>query len=520
MESSAVNTIPQGWEKIPFSNDALIRLTFFLKLQNGDKLLAKAKSVSDPNNPDYGNYLTFAEVGRLVTPESKYISRVMNLLRSHGAVESSIEISNMRDVINVLLPLDGAERMLDCKYARFRHQDTGVTVMRAPNGYSLPEDVAEGVSFVAGVIGFPNVYNFVHKQENIEPNAYVNPDTIRKAYNITRTVASRSGKSTQAVASFLEQYFAQSDLDKFIAKFQLVPNTPKVIGPNKPSNPGVEASLDIQYLIAIGENITTTFVYTPGIHEQQEPFLDWITAQMNLGDASAFVHSISYGEYEHEITLDYQLRVDQEFQKFVATGRSILIASGDWGVGCKVDGKFGPVWPGGSPHITSVGATVSTDESGVSFSGGGFSNYFALQDWQKSAVNDYITIYGPKVGIPDAKYYNRTGRGYPDVAAFGTSFEVYVRGFIMPVSGTSASTPLFAGIVSLLNEARFKAGKKQLGFLNPALYSKLNAGFKDITAGRNGYGSCPGFPASEKWDPMTGWGTPNVGKLIELALKL
>lgn len=39
-----------------------------------------------------------------------------------------------------------------------------------------------------------------------------------------------------------------------------------------------------------------------------------------------------------------------------------------------------------------------------------------------------------------------------------------------PEDGTSASAPIFAGVVSLLNDARLNAGKSPLGFLNPMLY--------------------------------------------------
>jgi len=346
----------------------------------------------------------------------------------------------------------------------------------------------------------------------------INPETILREYNITKSPSTRSGKSSQAVASFLKQYFSQKDLDNFLEGFKITPHVPKVIGDNKPNSPGLEASLDIQYIIAVGENITTTFVYTDGVHEQQEPFLDWITNMINLGDASALVHSISYGEDDNSISKDYQIRVDQEFQKFVATGRTILVASGDSGVGCS-GGKFSPVWPGGSPHITSVGATRTSDQA-VSFSGGGFSNIFEQPEWQKNAVLDYINTYGPKVDIPDSKYYNKAGRAYPDVSAFGVNLDIVINSRHTSVSGTSASTPLFAGIISLLNDVRLKAGRKQLGFLNPALYSKLNDGFRDITIGRNGYGKCPGFPTSKKWDPVTGWGTPNFGMLAELILQI
>ena len=77
----------------------------------------------------------------------------------------------------------------------------------------------------------------------------------------------------------------------------------------------------------------------------------------------------------------------------------------------------------------------------------------------------------------------------------------------MAVGGTSASTPAFAGLVSLMNEARAQAGKKPLGFLNPFIYQNADC-FTDITKGTNaiGRGNGPiayGFAAAPGWDPAT-----------------
>lgn len=76
------------------------------------------------------------------------------------------------------------------------------------------------------------------------------------------------------------------------------------------------------------------------------------------------------------------------------------------------------------------------------------------------------------------------------------------------MDGTSASTPAFASIISLLNEARDQAGKPPLGFLNPFLYANA-AAFTDIVAGNNKHGrggtSYPyGWECTQGWDPVTG----------------
>jgi kumamolisin len=72
-------------------------------------------------------------------------------------------------------------------------------------------------------------------------------------------------------------------------------------------------------------------------------------------------------------------------------------------------------------------------------------------------------------------------------------------------SGTSAVAPLMSALVALLNQAK----QKNVGFLNPFLYS--NPGLlTEVTQGTNGIaGTIGGYDAGQGWDACTGLGTPN-----------
>lgn len=89
---------------------------------------------------------------------------------------------------------------------------------------------------------------------------------------------------------------------------------------------------------------------------------------------------------------------------------------------------------------------------------------------------------------------------------------------MVSIGGTSASTPTFSAIVTLLNDALISSGKSPLGFLNPMLYTVGAAGLNDITVGNNTGCGTPGFPAVEGYDPVTGLGTPDFQKLLEIVL--
>ena len=61
--------------------------------------------------------------------------------------------------------------------------------------------------------------------------------------------------------------------------------------------------------------------------------------------------------------------------------------------------------------------------------------------------------------LPPIGSFPPLGRATPDVSLLGEEFQVIVGGARQSVSGTSASAPTFAAMVSLLNEARFAAGR-------------------------------------------------------------
>lgn len=75
--------------------------------------------------------------------------------------------------------------------------------------------------------------------------------------------------------------------------------------------------------------------------------------------------------------------------------------------------------------------------------------------------------------------YNPSGRAYPDIAAIGQNIFMYNEGQPAYVGGTSASAPIVASMITLINEERLAKGKRPVGFLNPTLYKNPQA-FNDV----------------------------------------
>ena len=167
------------------------------------------------------------------------------------------------------------------------------------------------------------------------------------------------------------------------------------------------------------------------------------------------------------------------------------------------------------------GATVTQPEEAaesVAYSGGGFSNVFARPTYQAGAIQTYFREHKPPYGADRFNNSQHT-RGFPDIAANGVNYVIAVDGEFRNVYGTSASAPVLGSILTLINGKRLDAGKSSIGFINPTLYYHADM-MNDITSGGNQGCGTPGFTAVKGWDPVTGLGTPNYPKMLNVFLSL
>jgi kumamolisin len=214
-------------------------------------------------------------------------------------------------------------------------------------------------------------------------------------------------------------------------------------------------------------------------------------------------------------------------------GVTICVAAGDDGSDDQVgDGQAHVDFPSSSPYVLAVGGTSLQQNTGGQINetawkdgdglrkdnggstGGGVSVHFPRPAWQT------VTVASVNPGSID-------GRVLPDVAAdasANTGYFVVVDGQGGVSGGTSASAPLWASLIALIN-ASLGAGK-QAGYLTPLLYQQGSGGnsigqdgCRDITAGDNSTAAIGGYTAGPGYDAVTGWGVPN-GNALLTALRL
>ena len=163
---------------------------------------------------------------------------------------------------------------------------------------------------------------------------------------------------------------------------------------------------------------------------------------------------------------------------------------------------------------TTWGLPDGSPGTGFQASGGGFSHLFRRPSYQNG-----VPGIGSMRGVPDvaADANPNPDTGLPVVTSnAGGGYTISEHG------GTSASAPIWAGIIALADQY---AGR-HLGFVNPAIYqiarsAHYHQAFHDITAGHANtakfpHGTITGYRAGPGWDPVTGWGSPNAKVLVPL----
>ena len=314
--------------------------------------------------------------------------------------------------------------------------------------------------------------------------------------------------------------YTDSDLTAYFEELGLP--KPKVVNvsvdraTNSPSNDPLgsdsQVTLDIEVAgaAAPGAEIVVYFG-----RNTNEGFLNAIRAATNDTVNQPSILTISWGLAEAGWPKPMLEKMNEALNKAAMHGITVFCSAGDNGASDGLtDGKRHVDFPASSPWVVACGGSrLNVSEhriasevvwnDGTGASGGGVSDFFPRPDWQAG------------VKVP-ARQDGQLGRGVPDVAANAapeTGYRIHIHGENIGLGGTSAVAPLWAGLIARINEAL----GRNVGYITPDLYLRLgpSGAFRSITQGNNSLGNVKGFSAGPGWNPVTGWGSPNGGKLLE-----
>ncbi|KAK8914948.1 Tripeptidyl-peptidase [Metarhizium anisopliae BRIP 53293] len=570
--------IPGGWNvasKPP--PDTIATFTLALNMENIDFLASELLDISDTKSPNYGKYWDQADVYSRFAPSNTTVSTTLDWLVGGGVHNYTVDWI----FIDFTTTIATADSLLNASY---HYYTNNVTTELRTASHSVPERIQNSALLISPgtYLGVPNSMplslrpygareplqrSVISKDDNPCLQA-ISPSCLKQMYKVANYTPHEGSGSTIGFSSFLNQSALYNDLFEFERHFAIPGQNISVElvaggidNQNESTAQFAEADLDAQTIVGIAHPLPITqFIisgkppFIPNIDHKtenrnfNEPYVPYYRHLLSRSKSDLpYVISNSYGEQEDSVPIRYALLTCNLIGFLGLRGVTVVQSSGDTGVGsgCLAPdfgtAEFYPIFPATCPWVTSVGGTVGfSPESAWKGSSGGFSRYFSRPSYQDATVSRYMDMVASETYAYYGKYTNWNGRAFPDVAAHSLSpdFQVVYRGLVAMSGGTSASAPVWAGIVALLNDARLRAGKPVLGWLNPLLYARGFLSLNDITEGfsEGCHGINPGTNATEPdgagiipgarwnatigWDPVTGLGTPDFQKLKHLVLSL
>jgi hypothetical protein len=510
----ALNLQPVG--RLPSTQRLRLAIELPLRDQAGlTKLLA---DLDNPQSPRFHQFLTPEEFTARFGPAAADYAAVAAFARTNG-LEVTASYSNRR-LLDVRGAVGDIERAFHVTLRLYPHP-------REPRNFYAP-DTEPSLDLAVPVAGIHGLDNFAVPRPAVTRSSLLNRDSaatpafgsgmdgtymgpdFRAAY--APDVSLTGAGQTVALVQF--DGFYRQDITAYENSNNL-PDVPLQIVfldgyDGAPDGGDIEVSLDIEMAISMAPGLSRVLLYEAG----EAGIPDDVFNQIVTDNAAKQI-SCSWINFRAS---------DGAFQEMAAQGQTFFNAVGD----NAAEGDGAGVFPADDPYVISVGGTTLTtigpagayvsetawnegfvtNKNEYLGTGGGISSSYAIPYWQ---TNVSMTL----------NQGSTTMRNYPDVAMVADNvLDIYDGGTVGPVVGTSCASPLWAGLMALINEQAEQGGNTNLGFIDPPVYNlgggtNYTAAFHDVTSGNNTNGYSPNeFFAVTGYDLCTGWGTPTGQKLI------
>ena len=512
----------------PASPSLPVIATLAIPLRNVGLLDSLVMQVSNPTSPDYRHFLTPQQVRSDFLPTTAFDS-LLGYARESGltvlltALDSQIvvegTVSQLQSAFGA--KIDTYTNGTYSYYASSGSTNYGGALLYATNAtflYTKPalatlSSPDSNVTFTSGA--------FSAKQ-------------LQPVYNATSLYAQGFNGAGETIG-LLDYYGSPtiaSDLNMFDRVFG-IPDSKLNIIPIGPYDPNLgaavgwsgEISLDVEAAHAMAPGATIDLYIADGALP-----LSALVAQIVSDDnVTTLSQSFSTPEWYYSVTSLFggpafmtfnALIPDEEYALGSLEGITFLASSGDGGGSGFSSGPEGTVgYPSSSPFVTSVGGTQTY------FSGQGFvQTAWSNPGFIPNFVNEGGGGGGVSILEPRPWYQLQqadppsfpNGRMNPDLslqAGVDPATEIVDSGSVTGTGGTSESSPLLAGLLTLVAQA----DKGPLGLINPFIYgvgdnpAQYTKGFNPVT-----FGYIIPWKSSFGYNLATGWGSPNIGELATL----
>jgi subtilase family serine protease len=284
------------------------------------------------------------------------------------------------------------------------------------------------------------------------------------------------------------------------------------------ANADPETALDLQTVAAVAPKASIRLIQ---VSNGPAAMLDGFSRALADPHGVPDAISLSYGGCalaDTAIASTFVNVTDNVLAMIAMSGASTFIAAGDSGSTTCTSIDFAPTlsYPAVSPFVTAVGGTRLTLTA---------SNQRAAEVvWNDTAYGQKAAGGGGLARRESTPAYqnaaNQSGqRAIPDVSALADivpGWPVFLGGTLMPVGGTSGSTPFTAAATALV-DAQLRSGHQpRVGLANGWFYqaARHNPGsFFDVTQGNNEINPVNCCMATTGYDPASGLGVPNWSTL-------
>lgn len=490
------NYWPQGVDEGVAKPSDGFRALIMFPIHGETSLAGTIEMLYTPSSPQFRNYLRYEEwMARFAPPESD-IAAVRQWIESHGMKVA--RVAHNRLLLQYTGTVGQWNAAFDTELHRVRRRaGTWRNPAYAPlKELAVPQPLVGKIKRLIlpdlalddSVLGPDN--NPIVKTPPPNVSSKIVPAQLARTYGVSELYAQGYRGTGMTFGIIGDTMFRVSDAQSMWQTFGIQRKDPIRYDTMEPQQVhDLEPAIDVQ--LAGGLAPEAELIFYSGPDNSDTSLL--YTFNEAIGQAKAQVLSDSFAHAEYTTPISVARGYNESAMMAAALGITVVSASGD---STQVD------VPSDSPYVTAVGGTNVTidaegtwrDERSWDGSGCGPSRVFLMPPWQQGVVGG------------TSKF-----RVVADVAVAEGMFWMKYQGRWLGVDGTSASSPVFAGILTIVNHYRKAHGKPALGYLNPLLYKNpaTRGAFRDII--KQGSGGCAVGPG---YDMATGIGSP---KAVEMA---